>query len=65
MGEDGERPGDALDTERELRDHEREARERSEDERSSGGDESLGTPDSDATPAPPGSVQGGNLGGAS
>jgi hypothetical protein len=47
--------------EQEMREHEREARERSSDEL----DEEVGTPDSDAMPAPPGNVQGGNLGGAS
>ena len=44
----------------EMREHEREARERSDDER-----DPLGTPDEDAMPAPPGNIQGGNLGGAS
>ena len=44
-----------------MREHEREAREHSDDER----DDDLGTPDGDAIPAPPGNVQGGNLGGAS
>ncbi len=46
--------------EEEMREHEREARERSEDER-----DPLGTPDDDAIPAPPGNIQGANLGGAS
>ena len=51
---------DALQTEQEMREHEREARERAEDE-----DDPIGTPDSDAMPAPPGNAGGGNLGGAS
>jgi hypothetical protein len=57
----------ALDKEREMREHEREARERSDAEGGDKGDleEDLGTPDSDAMPAPPGPAQGGNLGGAS
>ncbi len=54
-----EEPG-AVRKEEEMREHEREARERSEDER-----DPLGTPDEDAMPAPPGNVQGANLGGAS
>lgn len=51
---------EAVRKEQEMREHEREARERSEDER-----DPLGTPDEDASPAPPGNVQGANLGGAS
>ena len=51
----------AVRKEEEMREHEREARERSDDER----DDSLGTPDDDAMPAPPGNIQGANLGGAS
>ncbi len=54
-----EDPG-AVRKEEEMREHEREARERSDDER-----DPLGTPDEDAMPAPPGNVQGANLGGAS
>ena len=55
----------AAQTEREMREHEREARERSDKERDEPLDDELGTPDSDAMPAPPGNVQGGTLGGAS
>ena len=51
---------DAVRKEEEMREHEREARERSDDER-----DPLGTPDEDAMPAPPGNIQGANLGGAS
>jgi hypothetical protein len=58
MSDDHE--SDAVRQEKEMREHEREARERSEDER-----DPMGTPDGDANPAPPGNVQGGNLGGAS
>ena len=53
----------AVRKEQELREHEAEARRRAEGEE--GDDESLGTPDSDANPAPPGNIQGANLGGAS
>ena len=67
-----EDPG-AVRKEEEMREHEREARERSSDERddardplaAQGDDNPVGTPDDDATPAPPGNIQGGNLGGAS
>ena len=67
-----EDPG-AVHKEEEMREHEQEARERSEDERddardpldTSGEGEPLGTPDEDAMPAPPGNIQGANLGGAS
>ncbi len=60
MPEDsGERVG-AAEQEEQMREHEREARERSDDER-----DPIGTPDQDAMPAPPGGIQGGNLGGAS
>ena len=63
-----EDPG-AVRREQEMREHEREARERSPDERdplaSQGDDNPVGTPDDDATPAPPGNIQGANLGGAS
>lgn len=54
-----EEPG-AVRKEEEMREHEREARERSGDERNP-----EGTPDDDANPAPPGTIQGANLGGAS
>ena len=57
-----EEPG-AVRKEEEMREHEREARERSDEERDD--DDALGTPDGDAMPAPPGNIQGGNLGGAS
>lgn len=67
-----EDPG-AVRKEAEMREHEREARERSPDERddardplaSQGDDDPVGTPDDDAVPAPPGNIQGANLGGAS
>ena len=67
-----EEPGAAR-TEEEMREHEQKAREHSEHERddardplASGGDDNpVGTPDEDAMPAPPGNIQGGNLGGAS
>ena len=64
-----EEPG-ALRKEEQMREHEREARERSGDERDpsgtpSGEGDPLGTPDGDAMPAPPGNIQGANLGGAS
>jgi hypothetical protein len=65
MSEDPGREKDAAQTEREMREHEREARERSESEGDGPLDEDLGTPDSDAMPAPPGPAQGGSLGGAS
>ena len=57
----------AADREREMREHEAEAREREGAERDGKTelDEEVGTPDSDAMPAPPGNVQGGTLGGAS
>ena len=60
MSEDPGRRAGADQQEQEMREHEREARERSGDER-----DPVGTPDGDAMPAPPGSIQGGNLGGAS
>jgi hypothetical protein len=63
MSEDPGREKDAAQTEREMREHEREARERSDTEGEL--DDELGTPDSDAMPAPPGPAQGGSLGGAS
>lgn len=64
-----EDPGAAR-KEEEMRDHEQEAREHSEHESddtsdTSGEGDPLGTPDGDAMPAPPGNIQGGNLGGAS
>ena len=67
-----EDPG-AVRKEEEMREHEREARERSSDERddardplaSAGDDNPVGTPDEDAMAAPPGNIQGANLGGAS
>ena len=55
---------EAVQREQEMRAHEREARERAEGS-DADEDPSLGTPDSDANPAPPGNVQGANLGGAS
>jgi hypothetical protein len=64
-------PG-AVRKEAQMREHEREARERADDERddardplATSGDDSLGTPDDDAMPAPPANIQGANLGGAS
>ena len=48
-----------------MREHEHQARERSGSEGDQPLDEDLGTPDSDAQPAPPGPAQGGSLGGAS
>ena len=67
-----EDPG-AVRSEAEMREHEQKAREHSEHERddardpldTSGEGDPLGTPDEDAVPAPPGNIQGGNLGGAS
>jgi hypothetical protein len=60
MAEDPGTQKDAAQQEREMREHEAEARERSEQE-----EDPVGTPDPDAMPAPPGSAQGGSLGGAS
>ena len=52
--------------EQEMREHERQARERQDGSEGDGPlDDELGTPDSDAMPAPPGNIQGGSLGGAS
>ena len=59
MSEDPGRHKDAADVEREMREHEREARERDTDEL----DDEIGTPDSDALPAPPGNIQRGAPGG--
>jgi hypothetical protein len=67
-----EDPG-AVRKEEEMREHEQKAREHSANERddasdpleTSGEGDPLGTPDDDAMPAPPGNIQGGNLGGAS
>jgi hypothetical protein len=51
--------GDAVEQEREMKEHEREARERDPDERA----QSEGRPDEAENPAPPGSIQRGGPGG--
>ena len=50
-------PDDAVDKEREMREHERQARERSSDER---GDDGL----DESHSAPPGNIQGGTVSGS-